>query len=106
MPKNSLAETLSSARQMLAGLGANAAAVAARGLTAEFTARGQAVAETVQRLENEQETLKAALKTKTAELEAATAELKDWQSEANSTVKLTYRDQPEKWGEFGIKAKK
>jgi Tfp pilus assembly protein PilV len=106
MPKNSLAEVLAVARQMLAGLNANAEAVAARGVTAAFTANGQVFTDSVQSLENEQETLKAALKTKTAELEAATEQLKNWQSEANSTVKLVYRTQPEKWGEFGIKAKR
>lgn len=106
MPKNSLAEVLASARQMLAGLGANAETVAVRGVTAEFTQTGQNLADTIQTLETEQETLKAALKTKTAELAAAVAELKNWQSEASSAVKLTYRRQPEKWSEFGIKAKR
>jgi hypothetical protein len=91
---------------MLVGLTANAEAVAARGVTAEFTQNGQALVESVQALENEQETLKAALKTKTAELEAATTQLKNWQSEAGSAVKLAYRTQPEKWLEFGIQAKR
>jgi hypothetical protein len=102
----SLAELLASARQMLVGLAANAETVAARGLSADFTQNGQSLVDSVQGLETEQETLKAALKTKTAALEAATAQLKNWQSEASSTVKLAYRAQPEKWGEFGIKAKK
>ena len=102
----SLADLLASARQMLAGLTSNAETVAARGLSAAFTAQGQTIVNTVQALEAEQETLKAALKTKTAELEAATEQLKNWQSEASSTVKLAYRTQPEKWGEFGIKAKR
>ncbi len=106
MANMSLAEFLTSARQMLAGLTANAETVAARGLSETFTAQGQSLVEATQRLENEQETLKAALKTKTAELEASLAALKTWQSEANSTVKLVYRTQPEKWLEFGIKAKR
>jgi hypothetical protein len=62
--------------------------------------------DTAQCLEAEQETLKAALKLKIAELDTAVAELKSWQSEASSTVKLAYRAQPEKWVEFGVKAKK
>jgi hypothetical protein len=106
MANMSLAEFLASARQMLAGLTANAETVAACGLSATFTAQGQSLVEATQRLENEQETLKAALKAKTAELDASLAALKTWQSEANSTVKLAYRTQPEKWGEFGIKAKR
>jgi phosphate-selective porin len=102
----SLADLLASARQMAAGLTTNAAAVAARGLTAAFTTSGQTKISLVQTLETEQETLKAALKLKTAALDAAVADLKNWESEAASTVKLAYRTQPEKWGEFGIKAKR
>jgi hypothetical protein len=102
----SLAELLAAARQMLVGLSANAAAVAPRGLTADFISRGQALVDKVQRLENEQETAKSALRTKTAELEAAEEEMKNWQSEASSTIKIAYRGQAERWLEFGIKAKK
>jgi hypothetical protein len=101
-----LPELLATARQMLSGLGNNAEAVAGRGLSADFTAQGQTLVDMAQRLKTEQETLKAALKTKTAELDAAVAQLKNWQSEANSTVKLAYRTQLEKWLEFGIKAKR
>lgn len=106
MSKNSLAEVLTLARQMVAGLTANAATVATRGITTQFTQTGQTLTGQVQSLEIEQETLKAALKTKTAELDAATTQLKDWQSEANSAVKLAYRGQQEKWVEFGIQAKR
>jgi hypothetical protein len=106
MPKNSLAEFLASARQMADGLTTNATAVAARGLTATFTANGQTKISLVQTIETEQEALKAALKLKTATLDAAVTDLQNWQSEANSAVKLAYRTQPEKWLEFGIKAKK
>ena len=102
----SLPDLLAAARQMVTGLAANAAAVAGRGLSAEAPADGQAKIDLVQRLEGEQETLKAALKSKTAELDAATAALKDWHSEVTSVVKLAFRGQPEKWGEFGIKAKR
>jgi hypothetical protein len=102
----SLADLLASARQMAAGLTTNAATVAARGLTATFTTNGQTKISLVQTLETEQEALKAALKLKTAALDAAVDDLKNWQSEANSAVKLAYRAQPEKWVEFGIKAKR
>jgi hypothetical protein len=106
MSKDSLPDILAAARQMLSGLGNNAEAVATRGLSTDFTAQGQTLVDTAQRLETEQETLKAALKSKTAELDAAVAQLKNWQSEANSAVKLAFRAQPEKWLEFGIKARK
>ena len=34
------------------------------------------------------------------------AAMNDWQSQATSAVKLSFRDQKEKWVEFGIKAKR
>jgi hypothetical protein len=102
----SLPDLLASARQMLVGLEANADAVAARGATSSFTQNGQALLDGVNALEAEQETLKAALKAKTAALDISMAQLKTWQSEATGAVKLAYRDQQEKWVEFGIKAKK
>jgi hypothetical protein len=102
----SFPELLASVRQMLVGLEANAENVAARGATPAFTQNGQSLLDSVNTLEAEQETLKATLKTKTAALDIAMAQLKTWQSEASSAVKLAYRDQPEKWVEFGIKAKK
>lgn len=102
----SFPELLASVRQMLVGLEANAEAVAVRGATPAFTQNGQSLLDSVHALEAEQESLKAALKTKTAALDITIAQLKTWQSEANSAVKLTYREQQEKWVEFGIKAKK
>jgi hypothetical protein len=102
----SLPDLFAAARQMLAALNANAAAVATRGIDVGFIQNGQSFVDTAQQFETEQETLKAALKAKTAQLEAATAQLKDWQSEASGAVKLAYRTQPEKWGEFGLKARK
>jgi hypothetical protein len=50
--------------------------------------------------------LTAALKLKTSALDAAVTDLQSWQSEAASAVKLAYRAQPEKWVEFGIKARR
>jgi len=102
----SLPDLLASVRQMLVGLEANADTVASRGATPSFTQNGQALLDNINALEAEQETLKAALKSKTAALDISMAQLKTWQSEATSAVKLAFRDQQEKWVEFGIKAKK
>ena len=102
----SLPDLLASARQMVTGLNANTAAVAARGLPATAIADGKTKIDLVQRLEGEQETMKAALKSKTAELDAATSDLKTWLANAASVVKLAFHDQVEKWIEFGIKAKR
>jgi hypothetical protein len=102
----SLPDILAAARQMVTGLKANAAAVAERGLSASAIAGGQAKIDLVQRLEGEQETLKAALKSKTAELDAATSDLTTWLADAVRVVKLAFHAQVEKWVEFGIKAKR
>jgi len=102
----SIPDLLASVRQMLVGLEANADVVAGRGATPAFTQNGQSLLDSVNTLEPEQETLKAALKAKTAALDITIAQLKTWNSEANSAVKSAFRDQQEKWVEFGIKAKK
>jgi hypothetical protein len=90
---------------MLVGLEANAENVATRGATPAFTQNGQSLLNSVNTLEAEQEILKATLKTKTAALDIAMAQLKTWQSEASSAVKLTYRDQTENGSSLESKQK-
>ena len=89
----SLPGLLAAARQMVTGLNANAAAVAGRGLPASAIADGQAKIDLVQRLEGEQETLKGALKSKTAELDAASSDLTTWLADAVRVVKLAFHEQ-------------
>jgi hypothetical protein len=101
----SFPELTDSARQMLTGLEANTAEVSKRGVTAEFTKSGKALLASVDAMRAERDTMKAALKAKTAALEIAVAQLKTWNSEASRAVKRTYRDQQEKWVEFGINMK-
>ena len=102
----SLADLLATTTQMATALTANATDVAPRGADAAFVAEGQARISALQALEAEQEALKAALKLKTTELEAAQKALKDWEKEGRNIVKLAYADQQEKWIEFGVKAKR
>ena len=102
----SFADTLATATQMLAALSTNAAEVSPRGADTAFVEKGQQLLTTLKTLDTEQEALKAELKLKTAALEETQSELKAWQSEAVSTVKLAYRSQKQKWVEFGITAKK
>jgi hypothetical protein len=99
-------ELMASVRQMQIGLEANAEEVVKRGATSDFTKNGKSLLASVEALEAEQEALKAALKAKTAALDITLAQLKTWNSEAARAVKLAFRDQQEKWVEFGIKAKK
>ena len=104
MSKNSFAELVNSAKLMAAGLEANADAVAARGITAEFTTSMKTMAANLERINAEQETLKASLKTKTAELDAEMATLTKQQSEARKVVKLAIPQS--RWLEFGISDKR
>ena len=102
----SIPDLLASVRQMLVGLEANADTVAGRGATPAFTQNGQSLLNSVNTLEAKQKTLKSAFKAKTAALDITIAQLKSWNSDANIAVKFAFRDQYEKWVEFGIKAKK
>ena len=101
----SFTELMTSAHQMLSGLEANTSEVSKRGATAEFAKSGKTLLASVEAMEREREAMKAALKTKTAALKIAAAQLKTWKSEASHAVKLSYRNQKEKWAEFGIKIK-
>ena len=98
------AEVLNSTKTMIAGLKANPETVAKRGLDAEFTAKLEKTLEVIKNLDNEQEALKAKLKTKTAELDAEIANLQTLYSEAKKVVKMSV-DQTG-WREFGIEDKK
>jgi len=98
------AEVLNSTKTMIAGLKANPEAVSKRGLDADFTARLEKTLETVKTLDNDQEALKAKLKTKTAEMDNELANLKALLSEAKKVVKMSV-DQAG-WREFGIEDKR
>jgi hypothetical protein len=106
MSKNSLADVLSAARQMVTALGNNAADLTGRGAGPDFIAAGQTLLTQLEGADAEQERLKSQLKLATAQVEDLNKRMLDWQSEASSVVKLAYRTQQEKWLEFGVKAKK
>ena len=102
----SIPDLLASVRQMLVGLEANVDVVAGRGATPAFTQNGQSLLDSVNTLEAEQKTLKSVFKVKTAAVDITITQLKTWNSDANIAMKFAFRDQHEKWVEFGIKAKK
>ncbi len=102
----SLADILEISAQMSAALKANLAEVSARGADEAFIAVGQTQIEALKVLKSEQELLQANLKRKTNEIEAELAALVKWEQEARAIVELTYREQKEKWIEFGITAKR
>jgi len=104
MPAKTFAATTNEVKTMISGLKTNPDAVAKRGLDAEFTARMEKTLENIKSLDNEQETLKAKLKTKTAELDAELVKIHAQHSEAKKIVKMSV-DQTG-WREFGIEDKK
>ena len=102
MPKQSYAEDINSAKVMISGLKANAERVSKRGLESGFVAKLEALHESARSLDNEQEDLKAKLKTKTAALETKMDELGAMMTEARKVVKLEMES--ESWKSFGISA--
>ena len=100
----SYAVQISNAQVMSAGLKANLEALKKRGLSDEFIVTLDKTLTGAIEKNNEQEKLKADLKTATAALEALLTELSKTMSEATKVVKL---DIPkEQWKEFGIVAKR
>jgi hypothetical protein len=104
MPQVTFAELINSAQVMSAGMQNNATEASKRGWLPENTdkliaARAAAIA-----LNDQQEKLKAELKTKTAELDAKMAELKAIMKEAKKVVKLGCPQSG--WLEFGVTDKR
>jgi hypothetical protein len=106
MSGSSFADILSASRQMVTAVQANKETLAARGASATFIQKGTDTLAALEAADTEQERLKAALKSSTAQVDRLVKEMTDWQNEACNTVKLAYRDQKQKWIEFGIKAKR
>lgn len=104
MAKTSFAETINSGKVMLTGLQANAEAVAVRGIDAAFITNLQNTITSCETLNGEQESLKAALRAKTAELDAQLVALKSMLSEAKKVVKLAV--DKARWLEFGVSDKR
>jgi len=104
MPGKTYAEVTNQVKTMLSGLQNNTDAVAKRGIDKEFILRLEKSLEMVKTLDNEQEALKAKLKTKTAELDGELVSLTAMLSEAKKVVKMSV-DQTG-WREFGIEDKK
>jgi len=102
--KTSQAEVLKLAKLMVAGMTAHAEELAKRGIDSAFITGLQGNVTNVEKLDSEQETLKASLKTKTAEFNVTFTEVQKTISEAKKLIKLTIP--PEGWIEFGITDKR
>ena len=95
---------VSDAQVMLAGIKTNQKTLEKRSIDEKFTENLEKILNGCIGLNNEQEELKARLKTKTEELNKQMAELKARTSEVRKIVKL---DMPQAtWKEFGIADKR
>jgi len=100
MPKGSYAETINAAKLMLNGLGEHQSTLSKRGIDQAYLTEFSTLHQQAQSLDNEQESLKARLKEKTAELDKVIGLLGQKQSESKKLVKL---DIPAtSWKAFGI----
>ena len=104
MARKSYADNVNTAKVMISGIKANPDRMSKRGLGEEFLAGLTEDYNAVQQLDNEQESLKARLKEKTAELDGRMNSLKKKISEAKTTVKMEMEKKT--WVEFGIQDKK
>ena len=100
----SFAEKMNNSKLMIAGIKQNQERLARRGLNTDFTSKYESVYSQVQMLDNEQESLKAELKTKTDVLAQKITELDALYSEAKKTVKIEM--ETTSWKEFGVQDKK
>ena len=104
MSKRSYAEVINDAKLMVSGLKSNTDRVSKRGLDKDFISKLESIMVKSQTLDNEQEDLKAKLKTKTSELDNEMMELEKLMSESKKVVKLEMTQ--ETWKAFGISDKK
>lgn len=106
MPIESHASLIEDLRLRATGIANNLSLLAGVGLTQEAATEGQAHANRLEQLNAEQEALKAALKLKTAEYQAALKEARVWRTRVTQLIKVALAKMQQKWIEFGITAKK
>jgi hypothetical protein len=104
MKTKTLSETINDAQVMLNGIRAHEETLAKRNIDRTFVDDFQSEVDACINLNNEQEQLKALLKTKTNELNEKVSAMKKRASEARKIIKL---DIPQTmWREFGIEDKR
>ena len=104
MSKRSYAEVINDVKLMVSGLKSNTDRVSKRGLDKDFISKLESIMVKSQTLDNEQEDLKAKLKTKTSELDNEMMELEKLMSESKKIVKLEM--EKTSWRSFGIQDSK
>jgi hypothetical protein len=104
MATKTYSKTITDTQVMVKGIKDNQEVLSQRKIDDKFADNLQADVDTCIALNNEQETLKAKLKAKTEELDAAIASMNKKSSEARKIIKL---DMPQStWREFGIEDKR
>ena len=104
MSKQSYSEAINSAKVMLSGLKSNTERVGKRGLDTAFITKLEEAMTKAQTLDNEQEALKAELKTKTVKLDEEMGAIEKLMSESKKVIKLEMPQ--ETWQAFGISDKR
>lgn len=102
--KSSLSQQLTDARLMVEGLTSHADAVAKVGIETSRATDIKTLSDALAALDSEQESLKAQLKSKTAELEKKQKALKEVMAETKKLVKIAVPQTD--WVAFGITDKK
>lgn len=98
------AELMNCVKVMIAGLKANAERVERRGLDQAFLEGMESALNEVLIIDNEHEAIKAALKTKTSQLQAKVSQLYGMFQEAKKVVKLEFPQ--EAWIGYGMTDKR
>jgi predicted nuclease with TOPRIM domain len=102
--RKSFGDKLNDVNVMVTGLRDEMSRVSQRGLSEEFVTEMESLLAEARKLDAEQENLKAALKQKTAELEAMIDKLGTMMDEAKKVVKLEFEQ--EAWKKFGFSDKR
>lgn len=104
MPKQKFSDFMHECELMSSGIEGNKDELASVGIDAKKAKDFDTLYSTTKKLNNEQEKLKADLKSKTDELNTKNSELKDLYSEMKKRIKVQI-SQP-RWKEFGIQDKR
>ncbi|MFA4907072.1 MAG: hypothetical protein WC602_02250 [archaeon] len=102
--RKSQAETVKFAKLMVAGMQAHATELTKRGIDEAFITGVQTNVSSLERLDAEQEALKATVKAKTAEFNVIYSEVLKTTGEAKKLIKVTIPQSG--WIEFGITDKR
>ncbi len=100
-----LADLIRELRLRADGIANHLDALSVVGLAQKDVDLGQSHATRLETLDAEQEALKAQLRAKTAELQTAQKQARQWRTRVTKRIKVGLENDPETWVEFGIDAR-